>query len=208
MPPFAEAGYPRPVTTPTRAPRTRRAAATASPDPAATDGTDVAAQRPGRPDAAPGADPDGGIGEVHELLKAAVDEAARLLDADGAMVYLIDPATGHLRFAHDAGIRSRRSRTWVRTIDLPVGVGMFGRAVAERAVVMTSDYLDDAAFPHAPETDRVVRDIGIRSMVVAPLVSGETVFGALGDVLVQEPTPSARRRSAWSGRWPTTPPPR
>ena len=69
---------------------------------------------------------------------------------------------------------------WVRSIDLPVGVGMFGRAVAERAVVMTSDYMDDAAFPHAAETDRVVRDIGIRSMVVAPLVSGETVFGALG----------------------------
>src|SRR4029079_440198 len=117
---------------------------------------------------------------VHELLKEAVDETARLLDADGAMVYLIDTETGHLRFAHDAGIRSRRTRNWVRSIDLPVGVGMFGRAVAERAVVMTSDYMDDAAFPHAADTDRVVRDIGIRSMVVAPLVSGEAVFGALG----------------------------
>ena len=74
-----------------------------------------------------GRDPDGGTGDVHELLIAAVDEAARLLDADGAMVYLIDPATGHLRFAHDAGIRSRRSRAWVRSIDLPVGIGMFGR---------------------------------------------------------------------------------
>ena len=62
-------------------------------------------------------------GEIHDLLVAAVDEAARLLDADGAMVYLVDPATGHLRFAHDAGIRSRRSRAWVRSIDLPVGVG-------------------------------------------------------------------------------------
>ena len=58
------------------------------------------------------------------------------------MVYLVDPATGHLRFAHDAGIRSRRSRAWVRSIDLPVGVGIFGRAVAERAVVLTRDYLD------------------------------------------------------------------
>ena len=38
-----------------------------------------------------------------------------------------------LQFAHDAGIRSRRSRTWVRSIDLSVGVGMFGRAGAERA---------------------------------------------------------------------------
>jgi PAS domain S-box-containing protein len=125
-------------------------------------------------------DPDGGRGGIHELLKAAVAEAARLLDADGAMVYLIDPATGHLRFAHDAGIKSRRSRNWVRTIDLPVGVGLFGRAVADRAVVLTGDYLADPAFTHAPETDRVVTDIGIRSMVVAPLAAGDEVFGALG----------------------------
>ena len=98
MPCFAVDGYPRPVTTPTRATRTRRAAAAAPPDAAATDGSEAAAPHPGT-------DPDGGSGDVHELLKEAVDEAARLLDADGAMVYLIDPATGHLRFAHDAGIR-------------------------------------------------------------------------------------------------------
>ncbi|MGH2474850.1 MAG: GAF domain-containing protein, partial [Candidatus Limnocylindrales bacterium] len=85
----------------------------------------------------PGEDPDGGQGDVHDLLTAAVEEAARLLDADGAMVYLLDPATDHLRFAHDAGIESPRSREWIRTIDLPVGVGMFGRAVAERSVVIT-----------------------------------------------------------------------
>src|SRR3954452_10966595 len=47
-------------------------------------------------------DPDGGSGEVHDLLTAAVDEAAHLLDADGAMVYVMDPARGNLRFAHDA----------------------------------------------------------------------------------------------------------
>ena len=89
------------MTTPTRATRTRRAAAPATPDTAATDGSEAAAPHPGM-------DPDGGSGDVHELLKEAVDETARLLDADGAMVYLIDAATGHLRFAHDAGIRSRR----------------------------------------------------------------------------------------------------
>ncbi|MFL5681761.1 MAG: GAF domain-containing protein [Chloroflexota bacterium] len=133
------------------------------------------------PDTPPVAhDPDGGAGDIHELLIAAVHEAARLLEADGAMVYLVDPATGHLRFAHDAGIRSKRSREWVRSIDLPVGVGMFGLAVERRAVVLTRDYLEDEAFDHAPDPDRVVRDIGIRSMVVAPLVAGDEVFGALG----------------------------
>jgi PAS domain S-box-containing protein len=127
-----------------------------------------------------GHDPDGGQGHVHELLTAAVDEAARLLDADGAMVYLVDPLTGHLRFAHDAGIRSEIGRRRIREIDLPIGVGMFGRAVGERAVVITGNYLDDPAFPHAPEPDQVVRDIGIRSMVVAPLDADGDVYGALG----------------------------
>ena len=128
----------------------------------------------------PGQDPDGGSGDVHDLLTAAVEEAARLLETDGAMVYLLDPATNHLRFAHDAGIRSPRSREWVRSIDLPIGVGMFGRAVAERAVVLTGNYLEDQSFDHAEQPDRVVRDIGIESMLVAPLTAGDDVVGALG----------------------------
>ena len=47
-------------------------------------------------------------------------------------------------------------------------------------MVLTSDYLADPAFTHAEDTDRVVRDIGIRSMVVAPVVAGDEVYGALG----------------------------
>ena len=117
---------------------------------------------------------------LHALLTAAVDEAARLLDADGAMVYLIDPESGNLRFAHDAGIKRARTREWIRTLELAPGVGMFGRAVATRGVVVTSDYTNDTAFRHSPGADRVVDDLGITSMVVAPLVAGDEVFGGLG----------------------------
>src|SRR6478735_7377471 len=163
MPSCTDASYPRLVTTPTRPGRARRPADPDTPH-----------------DTHDTFDPDGGAGDVHHILVAAVDEAARLLDADGAMVYLLDPETGHLRFAHDAGIKSRRSRAWIRSIDLPVGVGMVGQAVAERAIVTTGDYMADPTFTHAPETDGVSRDIGIRSMVVAPLVAGDEVFGALG----------------------------
>lgn len=133
-----------------------------------------------RPRREPSPDPDGGVGGIHELLTKAVEEVPRLLDADGAMVYLIDPASGKLRFAHDAGIRSGRSRAWVRGLELEPGTGMFGRAVVERAVVVTHDYPNDPSFRHAPRTDDVVADIGIRSMVVAPLVGGGEVFGAIG----------------------------
>ena len=161
MPPLADAAYPHGrMAAPSRPRRSRR-----SPDPALPP---------------PGHDPDGGSGRIHDLLAAAVEEAARLLDADGAMVYLMDPATGRLTFAHDAGIESPRSREWIRGMELDPGTGMFGTAVARRAVVVTSDYSLDRAFRHAAAPDRVVADVGIRSMVVAPLVSGTEVFGALG----------------------------
>ena len=125
-------------------------------------------------------DPDGGDGALHALLTAAVEETARLLHADGAMVYLMDPASGNLRFAHDAGIKRARTREWIRGLELAPGVGMFGLAVAKRATVMTSDYVDDAQFRHSPGADRVVEDLGITSMVVSPLLAGDEVFGGLG----------------------------
>src|SRR6187455_3375321 len=140
---------------------------------ASSNGTRAAARAASR-------DPDGGDGVLHSLLTAAVDEAARLLHADGAMVYLIDHKTGNLRFAHDAGIKRARTREWIRALELAPGVGMFGQATATRSVVVTSDYSNDASFRHSPGADRVVDDLGITSMVVAPLVAGDEVFGGLG----------------------------
>ena len=144
------ASYPPAVATPTRPKRANGTKPPASNVDGPTQASDL------------DVDPDGGRGDVHDLLTAAVVEAARLLDTDGAMVYLLDPVSRRLRFAHDAGIDSPRSREWVRSIDLPVGVGMFGRAVAERTTVVTGDYLNDPSFDHAEEPDRVVRDVGIR----------------------------------------------
>ena len=185
MPAFAEPSYPRSVATRTTRARTPRDEAPAEPtDPiVATNGKTngkANGKATAKARAAARRDPDGGHGEIHDQLVAAVDETARLLEADGAMVYLLDRETGHLRFAHDAGIKRERSRAFVRSIRLPIGTGMFGNAVARRAVVHTDDYLADPAFDHAPDPDRVVEDMGIRSMVAAPIVSGEEVFGALG----------------------------
>src|SRR4051812_47837180 len=115
-----------------------------------------------------------------DLLRYAAEEAARLLSADGAILYLLDPATGLLRFTHDAGIRAIGPDHWIRSQELPIGVGMFGRAVAERRVAITGDYAADRSFVHGEKTDRFVDEVGIRSLVVAPMVVGETVFGALG----------------------------
>ncbi|HET7027065.1 MAG TPA: GAF domain-containing protein [Candidatus Limnocylindrales bacterium] len=118
--------------------------------------------------------------DVAPLLARAVEEAARLLHADGGMVYLVDEASGDLRFSHDAGITDRRRRDWVRNLRLPVGAGMFGQAFLERRVQLTGDYPADHRFPHTSDADRVVSDVGIRSMVVAPLLDGSEALGALG----------------------------
>jgi PAS domain S-box-containing protein len=161
------------MTAPSRARRPRSPATDPTPSTPSSNGSRSRAARSPR-------DPDGGAGAIHGLLTAAVKEAARLLDADGAMVYLIDPESGNLRFAHDAGIKRTRTRDWIRALELAPGVGMFGRAVASRGVVVTSDYTNDATFRHSPGADRVVDDLGITSMVVAPLVAGDEVFGGLG----------------------------
>src|SRR4051812_4164730 len=115
-----------------------------------------------------------------ELLQRAVEEAARLLEADGAMIYLLDPSDGVLHFAHDAGIANLHSRRWVRRLELRLGQGMFGVAVAERRVVVTTDYAADKSFEHGPATDRFVEEVGLRSMIVAPLVAGDRTFGGIG----------------------------
>jgi len=177
MEPAPRASYPRPVVT-TQEPRPApvdRSAADAHIEP-------VAPVEPSVPDAGTAA---AGTPLVDDpaaaaLVAAAVHEAARLVRCDGAMGYLVDAATGELHFAHDAGITDDRRRAWVRGLRMPRGVGMFGRAVAERRVTQTTDYPADQAFVHHPDADRVVAEVGMRSMVVAPLVAGDTVLGAMG----------------------------
>jgi PAS domain S-box-containing protein len=117
---------------------------------------------------------------VHEALRHAVDEAARLLRADGAILYLLQPDGHSLRWAYDAGISRPEERGWMRSLVTQVGVGMFGRAVAERAVRITHDYPADPSFPHAWMLDEVVRTARIRAMATAPLAVGDEVIGALG----------------------------
>jgi PAS domain S-box-containing protein len=116
----------------------------------------------------------------HDSLRRAVHEAARLLRADGAILYLIDPATRMLRWAYDSGLTDTPDRGWMRELTMPIGSGMFGAAVAQRSVRITNDYLDDPSFAHIWMADQVARGAPIRSMVVAPLLAGEEPIGAMG----------------------------
>ena len=95
---------------------------------------------PAAPPEAPGITPSRESAAVDDLLRSATEEAARLLGADGAILYLLDAATGKMRFTHDAGIGGLGPDHWIRTLELDQGVGLFGRAVADRKVVVTGDY--------------------------------------------------------------------
>jgi PAS domain S-box-containing protein len=115
-----------------------------------------------------------------ELLQAAVTEVARLLDADGAMIYLVDEASGQLHFAHDAGITNPEARRLIRDLTLPIGTGMFGTAVAAGRLTVTDDYPADRRFTHSPVADRIVQAAAMRSMAVAPLMTNGRPIGAMG----------------------------
>jgi PAS domain S-box-containing protein len=118
--------------------------------------------------------------DVQALLARAVDEAARLLNADGAMVYLVDPGEDRLRFAVDAGIQNPEARQLIRDVSLPVGVGLFGHAIATGQVVVSGDYRRDRHFPHSDVTDRIAVIANMRSIAAAPLTADGQVLGALG----------------------------
>ena len=57
---------------------------------------------------------------------------------------------------------------------------MFGGPSPSAPSWSTGDYPNDQSFIHAAQPDRFVAEVGIRSMVVAPLVAGDRVFGAMG----------------------------
>ena len=118
--------------------------------------------------------------DSHALLSRAVEEVARLINADGAMVYLVDPDEHRLRFAVDAGIRNPEARQLIRDLSLPVGVGLFGTAISSQQVVVSGDYRKDRRFQHSPVADRIVEIVNMRSMAAAPLVAEGEVLGALG----------------------------
>jgi len=118
--------------------------------------------------------------ENRAILHHALEEAARLLRSDGAIAYLLDPATDVLQFADDAGITDDNRRQWVRELQVEPGVGMFGRAVAERQIVISDDYPNDPSFQHFEGADRLVATLGIHSFLVAPMIAGDRVFGAMG----------------------------
>ena len=118
--------------------------------------------------------------DTTEILRDVVDQAVRLVRADGVILDLLDPTTGHLHWALDSGVRDQftdeeRSKLWI-----DIGVGATGTAVAEDRVVLAFGDLVDQ-FPPSPESTEFYERTGFRSMIAAP-ITGEA--GPLGVIEV------------------------
>ncbi len=117
------------------------------------------------------------------LLQDVTQEAASLLGSSGAAIQLLDPASGDVRWAHDAGI----DPDWREELLAHDAVVDGARAaIRSRRVVLTDDYGADERFPDGARHADFLRDAGIRSVAFAPLVGEATVLGTLA-VFAREP---------------------
>ena len=116
------------------------------------------------------------IQDPAELLQDVVDEAARLLGSSGAVIDLLDPATGDVRWAHDAGIDDQTRAEWQ---DLGVGGSGVHLAIRQRQVIVTDEYAADDRFPDGSPNRAFFERAGIRSIAFAPLIGEAVVLGTL-----------------------------
>ena len=112
-----------------------------------------------------------------DLLQRIVDEALRLLRADGAVIDEFDANEGVLVTAYDAGL-TEEQRESVRATRLRAGEGLSGQAMAEGRVIAAGDYLA-GHFRHVDRSDELARTTGIGDLIVAPIIGDEGPLGAI-----------------------------
>ena len=115
-----------------------------------------------------------------EILQEVVELASRLVGGEGAILDLLDPETGDLRWAYDDGLRGQFTAEERANLWISVGEGATGVAVAEDRVVIAGDDLH-RSFPPGPENTMFYERTGFRSMIAAP-ITGE--HGPLGVIEV------------------------
>ena len=123
--------------------------------------------------------------EPDEVLQAIVDEAQRLLRADGAVIDQYDPGRDTLVWAYDAGLPTAQ-REALKLNSLRIGQGVAGKAVAEKRVLLVEDY-QTAEFEHDVLTDSLAELANVRGLVAAPIIGDAGPLGAI-EVMSHEPS--------------------
>ena len=116
-----------------------------------------------------------------DVLARAVDEAARLVDARGSLIFIRDPADGGgLRLTSVDTVRAEDARRWEAALRRPRHLeGILVRAMIEGRTLTSEDYPVDPAFSPEKAELRAVRSFGVRSVVAAPLVVDGVAAGVL-----------------------------
>lgn len=112
-----------------------------------------------------------------DLLQHVVEEARRLLRADGAVIDQFNEETQRLEWAYDAGLPDVQ-REAVRSTSLRLGEGLSGTAVAQGRVMTAGNYLS-GGFPHDEEADVQAAAAGIGDLIVAPIIGESGPLGAI-----------------------------
>ena len=124
--------------------------------------------------------------DVDEVVGLAIDEATRLLGGDGARVDVYRPSIGLLRGIYTSNGAVPTVEEWPDTPNERTDQGLSGQAYTRGETVWTGDYLADESFPHASGADAYVRNLGLRSVIAAPLIGEAGPIGAL-TVMAQAP---------------------
>ncbi len=142
------------------------------------------------------------IGRVVEELSRAgtVEEAAtialdRVRDTFGwayGSYWAVDPKDAVLRFDYESGQAGPEFREVTRTASFAEGVGLSGRAWAERRLIFVQDLGEVTDCVRAP----VARRAGIRSGVCFPIIVGDRVIATMDFLTVEVLEPSEHRLDA------------
>jgi PAS domain S-box-containing protein len=122
--------------------------------------------------------------EPAAVIQRTVNEAVRLLVADRAQINPLQADGDVLGLP----LASAPHDLPIEDVEVRVGTGVSGTALARRRIVSTGDYLKDRSFRHSRAGDARIRDAGLRSLMAAPLIGSS---GPIGVLTVQSTRPSA-----------------
>jgi GAF domain-containing protein len=116
-----------------------------------------------------------GIRDVEAVLLAIVKRTRILTGSDMAYISLNDYAKNETYIRKSDGVATED----YRTIRMPIGTGVLGKAAAGLSPFQTVDYLTDDALSHLPDIDSIVSKEGVRAILGVPLYLYGKVIGAL-----------------------------
>lgn len=123
-----------------------------------------------------------GIRDVEAVLLAIVKRTRILTGSDMAYISLNDYDRNETFIRKSDGVATED----YRTIRMPIGTGVLGKAAAGLSPFQTDDYLSDSSVSHLPSIDGIVDREGVRAILGVPLHLYGKVIGAL---LIADRTP-------------------